>query len=159
MEHLWAPWRIPYVRAKKPSGDPCFLCTKAAQTNDSENLILLRGKSAFVIINAFPYSPGHLMVAPYKHSGEMDDLAQQEIIELFDLTRRCRRLLTTALRAEGFNIGLNLGKIAGAGLTDHLHIHIVPRWVGDTNFMPILSDTRVLPEAMSEVYQKLKGAL
>ena len=159
MDQIWAPWRMPYIRAEKPTGDVCFLCAKAKETRDAENLILLRGKTAFVILNAFPYSPGHLLVAPYRHSGEMDDLSEQEMLEMFELTRRCRRLLDKTLRAEGFNIGLNLGKIAGAGLPDHLHIHIVPRWTGDTNFMPILADTRVMPEAMKEVYQKLKVAL
>ena len=159
MEHLWAPWRIPYIRSVKPTGDQCFLCAKIAETRDEENLVLLRGKTAFVILNAFPYTPGHLLIAPYRHTGVMEDLSEQEMLEMFDLTRRGRRLLEKAVRAEGFNIGMNLGKIAGAGLPDHLHIHIVPRWTGDTNFMPVLSDVRVMPQAMNEVYRELKAAL
>lgn len=159
MDQLWAPWRIPYVRAEKPQKEGCFLCAKAGQSRDAENLLLLRGKTAFVILNAFPYSPGHLLIAPYRHSGEMDDWDREEMLELWELTRQCRRLLEKTIRAEGFNIGLNLGKLAGAGLPDHLHLHVVPRWEGDTNFLPVLADVRVMPEALGEVYQKLKAAL
>ncbi len=159
MEHLWATWRMQYIRTAKETAGDCFLCRKAGENRDAENLLLIRGKTAFVILNAFPYSPGHLLIAPYRHSNEMDDLSKEEMTELFELTRRCRRLLEKAMRAEGFNIGINLGEIAGAGLPGHFHIHIVPRWSGDTNFMPVLADTRVLPEALSEVYRQLKAGI
>ena len=140
---------------KNKSDDGCIFCTKPQARDDAKNLIVLRDKTCFALMNLFPYNPGHLMVAPYKHTGEMDDLTDQELADLMLLTRRCKRLLATVLGAEAFNIGLNLGRDAGAGIIEHLHIHIVPRWQGDTNFMPVIGETKVIPEALEPLYQRL----
>jgi ATP adenylyltransferase len=154
MDSLWAPWRIKYILGEKEDG--CFFCRKSQEADDAKNLIVIRDRTCFALLNAYPYSPGHLMVAPYKHTGELDDLAEQELADLMLLTRRCKQLLTRAVKPEGFNIGINLGRPAGAGVLDHVHMHIVPRWNGDTNYMPVLADTRVLPQALDEVYAVLK---
>jgi len=140
---------------KNKHDDGCIFCAKPQAGDDARNLIVLREKTCFALMNLFPYNPGHLMVAPYKHTGEMDDLADQELADLMLLTRRCKRLLANVLGAEAFNIGLNLGRDAGAGIIEHLHIHIVPRWQGDTNFMPVLGETKVIPEALEPLYQRL----
>jgi ATP adenylyltransferase len=157
MEHIWAPWRIEYVLQAEKDG--CFLCEKPKEDNDEPNLILLRGKSNFIILNSFPYNPGHLMIVPYRHIGHLDGLTDEEAKEHFDLVKRSLRLLTEVIKPTGFNIGMNLGKVAGAGVDDHVHTHIVPRWQGDTNFMPVISDTKVLPEALVATYKKLKDGL
>jgi ATP adenylyltransferase len=154
MEHLWAPWRIKYILGKKEAG--CFLCSNPQESDDAKNHILIRDRTCFALLNAYPYNPGHLMVAPYKHTGDLDNLAEQELADLMSLTRRCKQLLARAIKPEGFNIGMNLGRVAGAGVEDHLHIHIVPRWNGDTNFMPVVGDVRVLPQALDEVYETLR---
>lgn len=157
MEHIWAPWRIQYIlEAGKGS---CILCEKPRQGKDEPNLILHRGDSSFIILNAFPYNPGHLMVAPYRHVGRLEDLTDVESKEHFDMIKLGVRLLTELIAPAGFNIGMNLGKVAGAGVEDHLHTHIVPRWQGDTNFMPVVSNTRVLPEALAATYSKLKDGI
>lgn len=157
MEHIWAPWRIQYIlEADKGS---CILCEKPRQGKDEPNLILHRGDSSFMILNAFPYNPGHLMVAPYRHVGRLEDLTDVESKEHFDMIKLGVRLLTELIAPAGFNIGMNLGKVAGAGVEDHLHTHIVPRWQGDTNFMPVVSNTRVLPEALAATYSKLKDGI
>jgi ATP adenylyltransferase len=158
MEHIWAPWRIGYVLQAEEK-DGCFLCEKPKEDNDEPNLILLRGKSNFIILNSFPYNPGHLMIVPYRHIGHLDRLSDEEAKEHFELVKRSLRLLTEVIKPAGFNIGMNLGKVAGAGVDDHVHTHIVPRWQGDTNFMPVISDTKVLPEALAETYKKLKDGL
>jgi len=164
MEQIWAPWRARYILGKKSS--QCLFCAKASQknedgleSNDEENRVLVRGKSCFVLLNTFPYSPGHLMVAPYRHTAELAELGRDVLAELMETTCRCQDLLKRAMKPDGFNIGFNLGKTAGAGVLDHVHQHIVPRWEGDTNFMPVLSDTRVLSEGLAEVYAKLSKAL
>ena len=154
MEHLWAPWRIRYILSEKEAG--CFLCRKPQEADDAKNHILIRDRTCFALLNAYPYNAGHLMVAPYKHTGDLDDLTEQELADLMALTRRCKQLLTRAIKPEGFNIGLNLGRVAGAGVEDHVHIHIVPRWNGDTNYMPVIGDVRVLPQALDEMYAELK---
>jgi ATP adenylyltransferase len=154
MEHLWAPWRIRYILGEKEEG--CFFCHKSQEADDAKNHILIRDRTCFALFNVYPYNAGHLMVAPYKHTGELDDLSTQELTELMVLTRRCKQVLARAIKPHGFNIGLNLGRPAGAGVLDHLHIHIVPRWEGDTNFMPVLADTHVLPQALDELYQVLR---
>ena len=154
MERIWAPWRIRYILGKKEPG--CFLCRKPQESDDAKNHIIIRDRTCFALLNAYPYNAGHLMVAPYKHTGDLDDLTEQELADLMTLTRRCKQLLTRAIKPEGFNIGLNLGRVAGAGVEDHLHIHIVPRWNGDTNYMPVIGDVRVLPQAMDEMYAELK---
>jgi ATP adenylyltransferase len=157
MEHIWAPWRMGYaLQAEKGR---CFLCEKPKEYNDEPNLILWRGKSNFIILNSFPYNSGHLMVAPYHHTGHLDELTDEEAKEHFDLVKLSLRLLTEVTGPTGFNIGMNLGKVAGAGVDDHVHTHIVPRWQGDTNFMPVISNTKVLPEALAATYKKLKDGL
>ena len=157
MEHLWAPWRIEYIQ-RAPESD-CILCQKPRENNDEANFVLYRGRHNFIILNAFPYNPGHLMVAPYRHIADLQDLGDEEAKELFDVIKTGLELLKKAMKPMGFNIGLNLGRIAGAGIAEHIHIHIVPRWQGDTNFMPVLSDTRVLSEALNSTYEKLKAKL
>ncbi|HUS04091.1 MAG TPA: HIT domain-containing protein [Dehalococcoidia bacterium] len=157
MKQLWAPWRIQYIESPKGSG--CILCQKHRQNNDDANFILYRGQSNFIILNAFPYNPGHLMVAPYRHVANIEDLTSDESREHFNLVKKSLALLKEVLKPGGFNIGLNIGKIAGAGIEEHLHTHIVPRWQGDVNFMPVLADTRVISEGLAATYKKLKGAM
>lgn len=157
MERLWAPWRIRYILGEREAG--CFFCRKPAEGEDAKNHILIRDRTCFALLNTYPYNPGHLMVAPYKHTADLDDLADQELSDLMALTRRCKQLLARAMKPNGFNIGINLGKSAGAGVLVHVHIHIVPRWEGDTNFMPVLTDTHVLPQALDESYEVLKKHL
>lgn len=137
----------------------CILCQKPGENNDEANLILYRGQHNFMIMNAFPYNPGHLMVAPYRHVADLQDLRNEEAMELFDIVKKGLGLLKEVMKPTGFNIGLNVGKVAGAGIAEHLHTHIVPRWQGDTNFMPVLSDTRVVSEAVSGTYKKLRAKL
>jgi ATP adenylyltransferase len=155
MEQIWAPWRIKYIEMKKPEG--CILCEKPAENNDIENYILYRGKSNFVILNSFPYNPGHLLIVPFRHVPSMEGLTVAERHEHFEIVNRCLGILRQVFTPAGFNIGINMGKIAGAGIEEHFHTHIVPRWQGDTNFMPVIGDVRVVPEALSETYKKLKG--
>ena len=157
MEHLWAPWRIEYIQRAPDSG--CFLCENPREHNDAENFILYRGQHNFMILNTFPYNPGHLMVAPYRHIANLQDLRDTETEEHFDIIKKGVELLKEAMAPMGFNVGLNLGKVAGAGTAEHIHTHIVPRWQGDTNFMPVLSDTKVLSEALISTYGKLKAKL
>ena len=155
MKYLWAPWRISYIRSEKPRG--CFLCDKPSEDNDRENYILYRGVKNFILLNSYPYNPGHLLVAPYRHTGNMEELAEDERNEHFALVSRCISVLKKELDPEGLNIGANLGKVAGAGLADHFHSHIVPRWNGDTNFVPVLGDVRVVPQALADTYEALLG--
>jgi len=157
MERIWAPWRVEYIQAEKPEG--CILCEKPGQDNDAENYILYRGDKNFIIMNSYPYNPGHLMVAPYRHIANLEELTDEELHEHFQVVSRSIKLLKQVYNPGGFNIGINMGKIAGAGIEGHVHTHIVPRWQGDTNFMPVISDVRVIPEALAETYEKLKGKL
>jgi ATP adenylyltransferase len=157
MEKLWAPWRMAYVEVAKPQG--CIFCDKPREDRDEENLILQRGKTAFVIMNAFPYNNGHLMVAPYRHTAELESLSAEERDELMALAQESLRLLQAAFGPNGYNLGMNLGRVAGAGIADHLHLHLVPRWDGDTNFMPVIADTKVLPDSLQSSYRKLREAL
>ena len=144
---------------ERPSETGCILCQKPGEQNDEANLILYRGQSNFIILNTFPYNPGHLMIAPYRHTANLQDLSEDEAKEHFDIVRKSVELLTKALKPAGFNVGLNLGRVAGAGIEEHLHTHIVPRWQGDANFMPVLSNTKVIPEALAATYKKLKSAI
>ena len=155
MEQLWAPWRMQYIR-KADDTQGCIFCVFPAEGNDDERLILERGARAFIILNAFPYSNGHLMVTPFRHTSDLNELEDQEMLEMMTMTRRAVNLLKKAFRPDGFNIGINMGRVAGAGLADHVHIHVVPRWSGDTNFMPVLGDVRVIPESLNAVYRRLK---
>lgn len=154
MEQVWAPWRIQYIQMEKP--EDCILCQKPKEGDDEENYILYRGSANFVILNSYPYNPGHLMVAPYRHVAVLDELTSDELAEHFEMVCRFTRLLREVFNPQGFNLGINLGKVAGAGIDDHIHTHIVPRWQGDTNFMPVIAETRVIPEALAETYAKLK---
>ena len=157
MEHIWAPWRIEYIEMEKSEG--CIFCEKPRENRDASNYILYRGKRNFVILNNYPYNPGHLMVAPYRHVGYLEMLTDEELGEHFDIVRKSTKLLRAVFEPAGFNIGINMGKVAGAGIEDHIHTHIVPRWDGDTNFMPVLSATKVMPEALASIYQRLKEGL
>ena len=150
---IWAPWRIEYILSDKEGG--CFLCNMFGENNDRENLLLKRGKTCAVVMNRYPYNSGHLMITPYRHVENLSDLTADERLELMDLTSEAVELLKSELKPQGFNLGFNLGEAAGAGLKDHIHQHIVPRWSGDTNFMPVLADTRVMPQALLEQYDIL----
>ena len=158
MEQLWAPWRMQYIK-RADAAEGCIFCVFPAEQKDAENLIVLRGERAFVILNAFPYSNGHLMISPYRHTANLDDLEDAEMLELMTLTRRSVNLLKAAFKPDGFNIGVNMGRVAGAGIADHVHIHVVPRWNGDTNFMPVLGDVRVIPESLQAVHTRLREVL
>ena len=155
MEQIWAPWRIKYIQMEKPGG--CILCEKPRQNNDAPNYILYRGDKNFVIMNSYPYNPGHLMVAPYRHIANLDELTNEELHEHFEIVSRSIKVLRQVFNPGGFNLGINMAKVAGAGIEVHSHTHIVPRWQGDTNFMPVISDVRIVPEALAETYEKLKG--
>ena len=158
MERLWAPWRMQYIeQGDKTQG--CIFCLLPPEEKDRENLILHRGKTGFVMLNSFPYNSGHLMVALYKHAADMYDLADDELLEINHLVRYAVRILTAAFQPDGLNLGVNLGRTAGAGIVDHIHWHIVPRWNGDTNFMPVIADTRVLPEGLQATYDKLRDKI
>ncbi|MBN2365501.1 MAG: HIT domain-containing protein [Calditrichaeota bacterium] len=160
MEHLWAPWRMEYIQKEKDGeSEPCIFCSRIKQTEDEKNLILFRSNHAFIIMNRFPYNNGHLMVVPIRHVGDILELYPEEKTELFELLQRSVKALTTVMQPDGFNIGMNLGRIAGAGVLDHLHFHVVPRWNGDTNFMPVISDTKVISESLNQSYKKLSDIL
>jgi len=153
MKFLWAPWRMDYILEKKEEG--CLFCRKIAERRDRVNLILHRGKFGFVMMNKFPYNNGHLMVVPYRHCLDFETLRAIEAVEIFTLLSTATRALRDHLRAQGFNVGINIGREGGAG-KDHLHVHVVPRWAGDTNFMPILGETKVIPEYLEKTYQILR---
>jgi ATP adenylyltransferase len=155
MEQMWAPWRIKYIQMERPEG--CILCEKPKENKDSQNYILFQGDKNFVILNSYPYNPGHLMVVPYRHVANLEELTKDERQEHFELVSRSIKVLRRVFEPGGFNIGINMGKAAGAGIDDHFHTHIVPRWQSDTNFMPVLADVKVLPEALADTYKKLKG--
>lgn len=157
MKNIWAPWRVKYIRMDKPK--ECILCQKHHEQRDRENYVLVRGKLNFVMLNLYPYNPGHLMVSPYRHAEDLEDLTDEELLENLSLVKKCTRALKEAFHPEGFNVGINLGKIAGAGIEGHVHTHIVPRWNGDTNFMPVLADVKVMSEALGDTYVKLKEEL
>jgi ATP adenylyltransferase len=156
-ERLWTPWRMAYINANT-SGDEqqgCVFCTLAAAGDDERNLILARGRHAFVILNRFPYNPGHLMVMPFRHVGDYLELTPEELAEIMALVGTAIGALTAESGPHGFNLGMNLGQVAGAGIADHVHLHLVPRWGGDTNFMPIVGQTKVLPELLGETWTEL----
>jgi ATP adenylyltransferase len=156
LETLWAPWRVEYF--KKEPRDRNFLEAAARASNDAEHLVITRRKNAFLMMNRYPYAVGHLMAVPYRKTGELSELGDNEVVELWNLVVHAQTLLRAATKAQGFNIGLNIGECAGAGVTDHLHIHIVPRWSGDTNFMPIITGTRTLSDGLRALYDKLLEA-
>ena len=156
LETLWAPWRVEYFEREKPNAD--FLSEAARTSDDAAHLVITRRKNAFLMMNRYPYAVGHLMAVPYRKTADISALGENEIVELWNLVAHAQALLRAATKAQGFNVGLNLGECAGAGIVDYLHVHIVPRWSGDTNFMPILSGTRTLSEGLRALYDKLIDA-
>ncbi len=160
MESLYAPWRIQYILAPKPPGTKASIFADIAQSNDDEaNYVVARDRTCYAVLNKFPYTGGHLMVVPYKQTPDLHGLTDEELNDLMKLVRRSQDALTEVMKPNGFNIGINLGAAAGAGIEQHLHIHIVPRWSGDTNFMPVIANTMVLPEALADLAAKLRAAL
>ena len=157
MERIWAPWRIEFILGEKP--EYCIFCQGPKETDDKSNLVLYRGEKNFVILNKYPYNPGHLMIASYRHVPSLEELADDELLEHFHLVRRSTKALRKAFQPAAFNIGINMGKTAGAGIVGHIHTHVVPRWEGDTNFMPVITDTRVIPESIDSTYDKLSGLI
>jgi ATP adenylyltransferase len=155
MDQLWAPWRMPYIRESAPEPG-CLFCRKAEEARDEENYIVYRGARAFVMLNLYPYNSGHLMVVPYLHTGRLEEIHPEIGTELFALTQLAVSVLGQAMAPEGYNVGINQGKVAGAGVADHIHIHIVPRWNGDTNFMPVLADVKVIPELLAATAASLR---
>lgn len=154
---MWAPWRMKYVGAPdEERSAACILCEVPAQEDDASTYILHRGRLAYVIMNLYPYNNGHLMIVPYRHVATLPDLEADAAAEMTELTRRSQRVVQDAMRPQGFNIGMNQGRAAGAGIDQHLHMHLVPRWVGDTNFMPVVGDTRVMPQHLDETYELLR---
>lgn len=158
MEKLWAPWRTGYILSGPKRGE-CLFCAKLAQQDDRKNYILERGKHSFALLNLYPYNNGHVMVAPVNHKGNLEDLDVEELISLAQMLCRWVVILKKAIHPQGFNIGMNLGLIAGAGVADHLHYHIVPRWSGDTNFMPVVAGTKVISQSLDECYEILVACI
>ena len=167
MNQLWAPWRSTYINVKPGHKKRCFLCEALnpacagephadRSANDRKNLLVKRGKKCMVMMNLFPYNAGHLLICPKAHKANLEDLTPEETKELFELAIEMKRVLTKVLKPEGFNMGFNIGAVAGAGLVGHLHLHLVPRWGGDTNFMPVLSETKVISQSLSQLYQRLQ---
>lgn len=158
MERIWSPWRMAYIQAAKEQGEDagCIFCDLPAEGDDERTMILARGELAFVIVNSFPYNPGHLMVAPFRHVGAFTSLEAAELADVDALVARSIRALEQEMEPHGYNLGMNLGRVAGAGIPDHVHWHLVPRWNGDTNFMPVVGQTRVLPELLEETYARLR---
>lgn len=157
MERLWAPWREKFILCEKEPG--CFLCRTSREKQDRKNLILFRGEKCFVILNRYPYNNGHLMIAPFRHVGKLEELKAEELTEIWKTAQLCVRALKSGLKPKGINLGMNLGKVSGAGVGDHIHLHIVPRWQGDTNFMPIFAETKVISVGLSNTYRLLKKEL
>jgi ATP adenylyltransferase len=157
MKHLWSPWRLEYLQASKVDG--CIFCHAAESNDDRENLVLLRGERVFLILNRYPYNNGHFMVVPYAHVPSLEDMEAPALAEMMHLLKRGLAALRATMHPDGFNIGANLGRVAGAGIEEHVHLHAVPRWSGDTNFMPVVGDMRVVPQTWMQAYDDLKVAL
>jgi len=157
MDRLWSPWRYRYVSTATPD-DRCIFCVKALEDTDEENLILFRGERNFVLLNLYPYSSGHLMVAPYEHVATLEEAPEETATELMQLTRRAQRHLREEYRPHGYNVGMNIGAAGGAGVAGHIHMHVLPRWTGDANFMTTIAETRVIPEDLGIAWQKLREA-
>ncbi|HTW66507.1 MAG TPA: HIT domain-containing protein [Bryobacteraceae bacterium] len=157
MDHLWSPWRYQYVQKEKTGGG-CVFCLVAASANDQDNLVVYRGQFNFVMLNLYPYSTGHVMVVPYQHVDNIQDAPAETMRELILLVREAQRHLADIYRAPGYNLGMNLGESAGAGIAEHIHMHVLPRWPGDTNFMTTVAETRVLPEDLPSTWRKLRDA-
>jgi ATP adenylyltransferase len=153
MKRIFAPWRYKYV--SDPNSDGCIFCNAQSSKDDRKSGVLFRGKFAFVIMNKYPYNNGHIMIAPYNHTGDFEELSEEEMLEMSTLIQKWQKVIKKAMKPEGFNIGMNLGRIAGAGFEKHLHYHLVPRWSGDTNFMPIIGETKVVPMSVDDAYDLL----
>jgi ATP adenylyltransferase len=155
MDYLWTPWRYQYIASlKNPSR--CVFCLETSSEYDERDFVVFRGRLSFVILNIFPYTTGHLLVAPYAHNADFQNSSQEESVEMLELVKRCQSALKQTYQPDGFNIGMNLGRCAGAGVEHHLHMHVVPRWIGDSNFMTIVGETRVLPETLETTFRKLR---
>ena len=156
MDRMHAPWRIGYIKEEQDQG--CIFCTKPQEKDDRKNLILLRTDTCFVIMNKYPYINGHIMVAPYEHIGRVEELPIQVWSDIMGMSQRCVRAMEIAMKPHGYNLGVNVGRVAGAGMEGHLHLHIVPRWNGDVNFMPVLAECRVISQHIEETYEELAAA-
>jgi ATP adenylyltransferase len=156
MQHLWAPWRSKYIHAPRDK-DRCVFCDVAAAGNDGETMVLYRGQFVFVLLNVYPYTSGHLMIAPYAHVSRLSQASEEATAEMMKLTRRAEAILQEQYRPDGLNLGMNLGQAAGAGIEEHIHMHVLPRWLGDANFITTVGEARVLPESLEDTYQRLAG--
>lgn len=156
MKRMWAPWRMEYIKGDGEEG--CFLCRIIEEHNDRDNLLLKRGRYCGIVMNRYPYNNGHLMVFPYRHSGELREVDSEARLEMMDMLDECVEKLRTVLCPDGFNVGINLGQAGGAGLEEHLHAHVVPRWNGDTNFMPVFAGVKVIPQSLTDLYDQLATA-
>jgi ATP adenylyltransferase len=159
MDSLHAPWRIEYILSPKPELKEGLFTRIAQSSDDVENLVVVRERTCFALLNRYPYNGGHLMVVPYKEVPDLNGLTDEELTDLWKLVRRCSNALSAVMKPDGFNVGINIGKVAGAGIAEHLHIHVVPRWNGDTNFMPVIAGTGVVPDALKEIAAKLRVEL
>ncbi len=157
MDHLWSPWRYQYVQKARASGD-CIFCEKAAEHKDAENFLVYRGTHNFILLNLYPYTTGHLMIVPYQHVDTLDAASKESLEEMMLLAQQSQKHLGAIYKPAGFNIGMNLGESAGAGIADHIHMHVLPRWPGDTSFITTVGETRVLPEELGVTYRKLSEA-
>lgn len=161
MDRLYTPWRSKYIQSasdeKSADGDQCIFCAMLERNEDEQSYILQRARHNFVVLNRYPYISGHLMIVPYEHTSELSSISKETSDELMDLAKHAQALLRDVYHPDGFNLGMNLGRAAGAGVADHLHLHLLPRWTGDTNFMSAVGDTRVLPEDLHMTYDKLRG--
>ncbi|MDY6794201.1 MAG: HIT domain-containing protein [Actinomycetota bacterium] len=156
MERLWRPWRINYIRnIENVRDEGCIFCTKPKSGDDEKALILYRGETVYMMMNLFPYNTGHVMVSPYRHLGQLEDLDDRERAELMELSNLAVRAIKEEMQPQAFNLGMNIGKVAGAGFHEHLHMHVVPRWLGDTNFMPVVAKAKVMPESLEGNYKRL----
>jgi ATP adenylyltransferase len=156
MKQLWAPWRLEYIQG--PQSDGCVFCLGEDRSNDAGRLVVARSECAFVMLNRYPYSNGHLLISPCRHLCDPDQLERDEVLEIHELMVRCQQVLREVCAAQGFNVGWNIGEVAGAGIASHIHMHVVPRWAGDANFMPVLADTRVIPQHLERTCELLREA-
>lgn len=157
MKQLWAPWRMTYIAGEKESvGHGCIFCLRDSAAEDIARQVLFRGEHAVVMMNRYPYTNGHLMIAPFRHTAELAELSPDEVLEMYQLTSMAQRILKETMQPQGFNLGMNFGRAAGAGVEDHLHLHLVPRWIGDTNFMPVFDEVRVIPQHLEATYVLLR---
>ncbi|MBU6408908.1 MAG: HIT domain-containing protein [Verrucomicrobia bacterium] len=159
MDTLYAPWRMEYILSPKPDWKPGLFARIAQSSDDEAHYVISRDRTCFALLNAYPYVGGHLMTVPYKETPDLNGLTDEELADLWKLTRRCIGALKNVMKPDGFNVGINLGQIAGAGIVEHLHVHVVPRWKGDTNFMPVIANATVLPQALKDVAASLRAEL